>query len=91
MQLLVTFSKMLAGKKLYYPVFILSPAARWTCRRWRNTSIVGEMLDELEWPSFEACRDRFSLLLFHKIRSGAVSIQFVFYSLRFAENMLNMS
>ena len=26
-------------------------AARWTCRRWRNTSSVGEMLDELEWPS----------------------------------------
>ena len=24
-------------------------AARWTCRRWRNTSSVGEMLDELEW------------------------------------------
>ena len=23
--------------------------ARWTCRRWRNTSSVGEMLDELEW------------------------------------------
>ena len=22
-------------------------AARWTCRRWRNTSSVGEMLDEL--------------------------------------------
>ena len=29
-------------------------AARWTCRRWRNTSSVGEMLDELEWPSIEA-------------------------------------
>ena len=26
-------------------------AARWTCRRWRNTSSVGEMLVELEWPS----------------------------------------
>ena len=26
-------------------------APRWTCRRWRNTSSVGEMLDELEWPS----------------------------------------
>ena len=25
-------------------------AARWTCRRRRNTSSVGEMLDELEWP-----------------------------------------
>ena len=50
-------------------------AARWTCRRWRNTSSVGEMLDELEWPSHEAHRDRSSLLLFHKIHSGAVSIE----------------
>ena len=50
-------------------------AARWTCRRWRNTSSVGEMLGELEWPSLEASRDRSSLLLFHKIHSGAVSIE----------------
>ena len=33
------------------------------------------MLDELEWPSLEACRDQFFLLLFHKIHSGAVSIE----------------
>ena len=33
------------------------------------------MLDELEWPSLEARRDRSSLLLFHKIHSGAVSIE----------------
>ena len=50
-------------------------AARWTCRRWRNTSSVGEMLDELEWPSLEAQRDQSSLLLFHKIHCGAVSIE----------------
>ena len=50
-------------------------AARWTCRRWRNTSSVGEMLDELEWPSLEAPRDQSSLLLFHKIHCGAVSIE----------------
>ena len=48
-------------------------AAGWTCRRWQNTSIVGE-LDELEWPSLEARRDQSSLLLFHKIHCGAVSI-----------------
>ena len=41
-------------------------AARWTCRRWRNKS------SELEWPSLEARRERSSLLLFHKIHSGAV-------------------
>ena len=50
-------------------------AARWTCMRWRNTSSVDEMLDELEWPSLEARRDRSSLLLFHKIHCGAVSIE----------------
>ena len=50
-------------------------AARWTCRRWRNTSSVSEMLDELDWPSLEARRDQSSLLLFHKIHCGAVSIE----------------
>ena len=49
-------------------------AVRWTCRRWWNTSSVGKMLDELEWPSLEARRDKSSLLLFHKIHCGAVSI-----------------
>ena len=50
-------------------------AVRWTCRRWRNTSSAGEMFDELEWPSLEARRDQSSLLLFHKIHCGAVSIE----------------
>ena len=50
-------------------------AACWTCRRWRNTSSVGKMLDALEWPSLEARRDQSSLLLFHKIHCGAVSIE----------------
>ena len=50
-------------------------AARWTCRRWRNTSSVGVMLDELEWPSLEARRDQSSLFLFHKIHCGAVFIE----------------
>ena len=36
---------------------------------------VGEMLDELEWPSLEARRDQSSLLLFHKIHCVAVSIE----------------
>ena len=35
-------------------------AARWTYRRWRNTSSVGEMLDELQWPTLEAQRDQSS-------------------------------
>ena len=45
-------------------------AARWTCRRWRNTSSVGEMLDALQWPTLEAWRYQFSLLFFHKIHLG---------------------
>ena len=49
-------------------------AARWTCRRWRNTSSVGDMLDELEWPSLEPRRERSSLIFFYKIHSGTVSL-----------------
>ena len=55
--------KMLVWPKLEYAAPIWSPysklqinqiekvqrtAARWTCKRWCNTSSVGEMLDELE-------------------------------------------
>ena len=47
-------------------------AARWTCRRRRNASSVGDMLDELEWPSLEARREQSSLTFLYKIHSGAV-------------------
>ena len=82
--------KTLVRPKLEYAALIWSPqskllinqiekvqrtAARWTCRRWRNTSSVGKMLDELKWPSLQARRDQSSLLLFHKIHCGAVSIE----------------
>ena len=49
-------------------------AARWTYRRWRNTSSVGEMLYELEWPSLETRREQSSLTFFYKIHSGTVSL-----------------
>ena len=49
-------------------------AARWTCRRWRNTRSVGDMLDELEWPSLEARMEQSSLTFFYKIHSGTVSL-----------------
>ena len=48
--------------------------ARWTCRRWRNTSSVGDMLDELEWPSLETRREQSSLTFFYKIHSDTVSL-----------------
>ena len=47
-------------------------AARWTCRRLRNTSSVG---DELQWQTLEARRDQSSLLFFHKIHCGIISIE----------------
>ena len=37
--------------------------------------VSGKILDELEWPSLEARSDQTSLLLFHKIHCGAVSIE----------------
>ena len=37
--------------------------------------VLCEVLCELEWPSLEAHRFWSSLLLFHKIHSGAVSIE----------------
>ena len=49
-------------------------AARWTCRKWRNTSSVGDMLDDLEWPSLETRREQSSLTFFYKIHSGTVDL-----------------
>ena len=53
---------------------VQSTAAKINCRRWRNTSSVGDMLDELEWPSLEASRERSFLLFFYKIHFGTVSL-----------------
>ena len=49
-------------------------AARWTCRRWQNTSSVGDMLGDLKWPSMETHREQFSLTFFHKIYCSIVYI-----------------
>ena len=50
-------------------------AARWTCRRWRNASSIGDMRDELEWPYLlESHRERSSLTFFYRIHSGTVSL-----------------
>ena len=74
--------KTLVRSKLEYAAPIWSPNSKLQInqlekvqRRWRNTSSVREMLHKLEWPSHEALRDHSSLLLFHKIHSGAVSIE----------------
>ena len=49
-------------------------ASRWTCGRWRNTSSVGDMLGDLEWPPLETRREQSSLTFFYKIHSGTVSL-----------------
>ena len=69
--------KRLVRLKLEYALPICSPysktqiqqvekvqktAACWTCRRWLNTSSVSEILNELQCPTLEACRDQSSLL-----------------------------
>ena len=37
-------------------------------------SSVGDMLDELEWPSLESRREQSSLTFFYKIHSGMVYV-----------------
>ena len=49
-------------------------AARWTCRRWRNTSSDGDMLDDLEWLFLKTHREQSSLTFFYKIHFGTVSL-----------------
>ena len=39
-----------------------------------NTSSVGNMLDELEWPSLKTHREQSSVAFFYKIHSGTVSL-----------------
>ena len=45
-------------------------SARWTCRRLRNRSHVGEMLDDLQWPELQERRQQASLTLFYKIHNN---------------------
>ena len=45
-------------------------AARWTFGRWHNQSHVGEMLDELQWPTLQEKRQQAYLALFYKIHNS---------------------
>ena len=52
-------------------------AAKWTCRRWRNTSSVASAIcwtSLHKWPSLEARREQSSLTFFYKTHSGTVSL-----------------
>ena len=66
-------SHMLNAPQIQNVEKVLRTVTRWTCRRWRNSGGVGDMLSGHEWPSLEAHRERSSLAFFYKIRSGAVS------------------
>ena len=48
-------------------------AARWACRRWRNQSHVGEMLDELQWPELQERRQQASSAFFYKMHNNLVT------------------
>ena len=49
-------------------------AAGLACGRWGSTGGVGDVLDDLEWPSLETRRGRSSLAFFYKIHSGTVDL-----------------
>ena len=49
-------------------------AARFVLQRYRRTSSVGDMLQELNWQSLEERRRLTSLTMFHKIHHGLVAI-----------------
>ena len=49
-------------------------AARWVSHRFRQTSSVEEMLDNLEWPTLQARRKRARLAMFYKIHHGMACV-----------------
>ena len=49
-------------------------AARWCCRRWRNQSHVGDMLEDLSWPTLAQRRDQACLIFFYKIHNDLIEI-----------------
>ena len=46
----------------------------WGCRRWRDTSSVGDMIGELELLFLETCMEQPALAFFYTILSGTVSL-----------------
>jgi hypothetical protein len=50
-------------------------AARFVMRRYRNTSSVSDMIDELRWPSLESRRRTARLAMLYRIQHDLVSIE----------------
>ena len=51
-------------------------AARWVLNRHRNTSSVGEMLDQLQWPKLSDRRQKARLTMLYKVLDETVCIRF---------------
>jgi len=49
-------------------------AARWVCHRFRQSSSVGDMLQELSWDTLQTRRKRARLCTFYKFHHGMVTI-----------------
>ena len=49
-------------------------AARWTVNRHRQTSSVGQMLDQLQWPTLEERRRKARLVIMYKYHNGLLHI-----------------
>ena len=69
--------KTLVRPNLEYAAPIWSPYCKTQLQqveKVQRTSSIGEMLDGLQWPTLVARRDQSSLLFFHKIHCGIMSI-----------------
>ena len=51
-------------------------AARWVLNRHRNTSSVGEMLQQLEWPTLAERRKKTRLSMLYKVLDESISMKF---------------
>ena len=49
-------------------------ATRWPCRRWSNTSSIGDMPDELEGPFLKTHKEQSSLAFFYKNHSCTMAL-----------------
>ncbi|XP_066287680.1 uncharacterized protein, partial [Branchiostoma lanceolatum] len=49
-------------------------AARWVCCRYRQSSSVGDMLQDLQWESLQTRRKRARLATFYKVHHGFATV-----------------
>ena len=66
-------------------------AADCACRRWRNQSHVGEMLEEFQWPELQERGQQASLTFLYKIHNNLVTIDKNRYLSEAGDNMSTRS